>query len=131
MHPLSSIQVVAERDKLENCPPLLVKISPDLSHEERRDIASAVCAEGSGVDGLIVTNATTSRPRTLQNPSRVEKGGLTGEPLRDMATESIRDMYRLTNGEACTYVYKSMCCFSLISKPINIQFIQYIMVNSH
>ena len=49
-------------------------------------------------DGLIVSNTTIQRPATLNNPSSQEKGGLSGEPLRDMATETIADMYTLTAG---------------------------------
>ncbi|XP_070186457.1 dihydroorotate dehydrogenase (quinone), mitochondrial-like isoform X3 [Littorina saxatilis] len=53
-------QVVAERNKLrvEHKPPLLVKIAPDLSDEDKADIAAAVIREKGGVDGLIVTNTT-------------------------------------------------------------------------
>lgn len=41
-------------------PPLLVKISPDISEEDKKDIATA--ALRFGFDGLIVSNTTTSRP---------------------------------------------------------------------
>lgn len=43
-------------------------------------------------------NATSSRPPSLHSKHRSEKGGLTGEPLRNMATETIREMYTLTEG---------------------------------
>lgn len=52
-----------------------------------------------GVDGLIVSNTTVSRPASLKNHTHSqEKGGLSGLPLRDMATETISDMYLLTGG---------------------------------
>ena len=34
--------VIAERDKLPNKPPLLVKIAPDLSTQDKEDIAAVV-----------------------------------------------------------------------------------------
>jgi dihydroorotate dehydrogenase len=36
-------KVVAERDKLPNHPPLLVKLAPDLSDGDKEDIADVVC----------------------------------------------------------------------------------------
>jgi dihydroorotate dehydrogenase len=76
--------------------PLLVKIAPDLSSEERADVASV--AIRAPVDGLIVGNTTLSRPATLADPSRGEAGGLSGRPLFDLSTAVLRDMRRLTAG---------------------------------
>ena len=56
------------------------------------------------VDGLIVSNTTVSRPDSLSSSNKAEVGGLSGQPLRDMSTQVIRDMYKLTNGE-CTMIY--------------------------
>mmetsp|Transcript_64850 Transcript_64850/g.76133 ORF Transcript_64850/g.76133 Transcript_64850/m.76133 type:complete len:466 (-) Transcript_64850:56-1453(-) len=79
--------------------PLVVKIAPDLSIDEMKDIATVI-KETKGVDGLIVSNTTNSRPSTLTSPSDVvtQTGGLSGEPLRDLSTECIRQMYRFTDG---------------------------------
>nr|XP_019835584.1 PREDICTED: dihydroorotate dehydrogenase (quinone), mitochondrial isoform X2 [Bos indicus] len=51
-----------------------------------------------GIDGLIVTNSTVSRPASLQGALRSEPGGLSGKPLRDLSTQTIREMYALTQG---------------------------------
>nr|XP_023412406.1 dihydroorotate dehydrogenase (quinone), mitochondrial isoform X3 [Loxodonta africana] len=51
-----------------------------------------------GIDGLIVTNTTLSRPASLQGALRSETGGLSGKPLRDLSTQTIREMYTLTQG---------------------------------
>ncbi|XP_041352569.1 dihydroorotate dehydrogenase (quinone), mitochondrial-like [Gigantopelta aegis] len=94
-------QVVKERDSL-HCDPkpaLLLKIAPDLSDQDKQDIAAVVSREKGGVDGLIVTNTTTSRPSELQSLHKDETGGLSGEPLREMATSTVHDMYRLTRGK--------------------------------
>ncbi|KAG5461531.1 MAG: Dihydroorotate dehydrogenase [Olpidium bornovanus] len=58
-------QVVATRNKIDERPPLLVKIAPDLSDAEITDIAT-VAAECE-IDGIIVSNTTTSRPTSLRS----------------------------------------------------------------
>ena len=78
-------------------PPLLLKIAPDLTAAEKADIAAV--ALGERVDGLIVSNTTISRPPTLAAAAKTEGGGLSGAPLRDLATETVRDMYALTRGK--------------------------------
>ena len=50
------------------------------------------------VDGIIVTNTTVARPESLKSPNRTEKGGLSGKPLSIMSTQTISDMYKLTDG---------------------------------
>ena len=50
------------------------------------------------MDGLIVSNTTVSRPPSLQSFRKSEMGGLSGEPLKSLATETVKDMYRLTKG---------------------------------
>ncbi|CAN0194682.1 unnamed protein product, partial [Hapterophycus canaliculatus] len=78
--------------------PLLVKIAPDLTEKEKKEIASVVAS--TKVDGLIVSNTTISRPKHLKSENKAEGGGLSGRPLTKLATETIRDMYRLTKGKA-------------------------------
>lgn len=46
----------------------------------------------------MVSNTTVSRPETLQDPNKSEVGGLSGEPLRDLSTTTVREMYNLTKG---------------------------------
>jgi dihydroorotate dehydrogenase len=68
--------------------PLLVKLSPDL---HRDAVADAVdLAEELGLDGVIATNTTTDRPDDLRSPDAPQKGGLSGAPIRDRATEQVR-----------------------------------------
>ncbi|CAO2609900.1 Dihydroorotate dehydrogenase (quinone), mitochondrial, partial [Lemmus lemmus] len=91
-------KVLQERDALKGVrkPAVLVKIAPDLTAQDKEDIASV--ALQLGIDGLIVTNTTVSRPTGLQGALRSEVGGLSGKPLRDLSTQTIREMYALTQG---------------------------------
>ena len=76
--------------------PLLVKIAPDLTLEERRDIAQV--ALDTGIEGLIVSNTTVERPADLVSRHAHEAGGLSGRPLFGPSTALLADMYRLTQG---------------------------------
>ncbi|CAK6973387.1 dihydroorotate dehydrogenase (quinone)%2C mitochondrial [Scomber scombrus] len=93
------LTVLKERDALqgEHKPPVLVKIAPDLTAQDKQDIADVVTE--LGVDGLMVTNTTVSRPETLQDPEKSEVGGLSGQPLKDLSTRTVREMYNLTQGK--------------------------------
>jgi dihydroorotate dehydrogenase len=77
-------------------PPLLLKIAPDLTADDARDIAEVAVAEA--LDGLIVSNTTITRPAGLASPDRAEPGGLSGRPLFEPSTALLRQMYRLTEG---------------------------------
>jgi dihydroorotate dehydrogenase len=67
---------------------LLVKLSPDL---HRDAIADAVAlADDLGLDGVVATNTTTDRPDSLRSPEQAEDGGLSGKPIEDRATETVR-----------------------------------------
>ncbi len=78
-------------------PPLLVKVSPDLTAAERRAMAASLL--DMDIDGLIISNTTLSRPESLKGKARDEEGGLSGAPLFDLSTESLGDFYRLTEGK--------------------------------
>jgi dihydroorotate dehydrogenase len=77
-------------------PPLVAKIAPDLTAEERRDVAEVALA--AKVDALIVGNTTIARPPELRSRDRAEPGGLSGRPLFAPSTACLADMYRLTGG---------------------------------
>jgi len=85
--------VKAARDALPNNPPLLVKIAPDLAGADLEDVAAV--AHDVGIDGIIATNTTISRPAGLTDPQKNETGGLSGAPLRDMAKGVLSDLYQL------------------------------------
>jgi dihydroorotate dehydrogenase len=76
--------------------PLLLKIAPDLSQEERRDIAEVALA--AGIDGLVVANTTVARPAGLRGCNASEAGGLSGRPLFAQSTALLAEMHRLTEG---------------------------------
>jgi len=90
-------QVLEARDQSGVRPPLLVKIAPDVTTEERADIAAGSLATGSY--GIVISNTRIARPPGLRSPHASEAGGLSGSPLFGPSTALLADMYRLTKGE--------------------------------
>ena len=86
------IKSVQERNKIKKIPkPLLLKIAPDLSHDQLIDILT-ICDE-TQLDGLIATNTTLSREPLKEKPEVIKNmgaGGLSGLPLADRSTEVIK-----------------------------------------
>ena len=52
-----------------------------------------------GVDGLIVSNTTISRPESLNSKEKEESGGLSGKPIKELSTRVVGEMYQLTDGK--------------------------------
>ncbi len=94
--PLAALLAAARAARGAERPPLLLKLSPDLTEADKADVAAAALA--GGADGLIVANTTVARPATLRDPAAREAGGLSGRPLFAPSTAVLADMYRLTGG---------------------------------
>ena len=88
-------RLVERLRRLPACPPLLVKIAPDLDDESIDSIARLAFEEG--LAGVIAVNTSLDRlglaeRRLVQTGRRLadEPGGLSGVPLRGRALEVIR-----------------------------------------
>lgn len=77
-------------------PPLLLKIAPDLDDTQIGEIVEV--AIGRGVDGMIVSNTTVSRPDDLRGAARGEAGGLSGRPLFELSTRVLAKVARAVDG---------------------------------
>jgi dihydroorotate dehydrogenase len=83
------------RTELARPVPILVKIAPDLDRDALAAIVD-VCLAG-GIDGIIVSNTTVSRP-PLRSAHAGEAGGLSGRPLFDLSTRTLAATFRLVGG---------------------------------
>jgi dihydroorotate dehydrogenase len=73
--------------------PLLLKIAPDLTLAELDDIVAVALARG--LDGMIVSNTTVSRPQSLRDQIVARQtGGLSGVPLFDLSTRILAETAR-------------------------------------
>jgi len=79
--------------------PLLIKLSPDLEHEQLEQIVDV--ARRTNIAGIIAANTTVERPG-LRTPAKqvasFGAGGLSGAPLRLRSTAMIASLYNLTGG---------------------------------
>lgn len=73
-------ELASHHDKLM---PLMLKIAPDLGVDDIMAITKVV--QDYGLDGVIATNTTVSRPNDTE-PTYNETGGLSGRPLNALST---------------------------------------------
>ena len=76
--------------------PLVLKIAPDLDHAQINQIATLLLRHR--IDGIIATNTTLSRAGVEHLAQHAEAGGLSGAPLRDPATDVIRQLAATLQG---------------------------------
>jgi dihydroorotate dehydrogenase len=76
-------------------PPIFLKVAPDLGQGEPDQIVRA--AMQHGIDAIIVANTTVSRP-PLRSRHANESGGLSGEPLKSLALQALRDFRSASGG---------------------------------
>ncbi|MGE3690654.1 MAG: quinone-dependent dihydroorotate dehydrogenase [Novosphingobium sp.] len=77
-------------------PPVFLKVAPDLEPADIEAIARIALDKQLGA--LIVSNTTISRP-PLKSVHAGEAGGLSGEPLRELALLRLRQFRKATGGE--------------------------------
>ncbi|WP_425410862.1 quinone-dependent dihydroorotate dehydrogenase [Hyphococcus sp.] len=90
-------RVHAARDEYAADTPVFLKIAPDITDEDKADIAET--AMKTALQGLIVSNTTIERPGTLQSECAHEAGGLSGAPLFAQSTALLREFYAEIGGE--------------------------------
>jgi dihydroorotate dehydrogenase len=77
-------------------PPVFLKVAPDLDAGDPIRIVRAVADHG--IDGIIVSNTTVSRP-PLSSRHRDQTGGLSGAPLASLALHQLKAFYAVTGGQ--------------------------------
>ena len=98
--PILLKELLNEIKNLENCPPLFVKIAPDLSYKDIEDLCQLIIDEN--IDGIIATNTSLDRlgleRRKIKQTGLLlseENGGLSGKPLRLKANQIIRHIHNI------------------------------------
>lgn len=76
--------------------PIALKVAPDLQSDEIEAIADLLLSHQ--FDALIASNTTVSRPDSLKSKYAAETGGLSGAPVKDLATQCIREFHKLLHG---------------------------------
>jgi dihydroorotate dehydrogenase len=76
-------------------PPLLIKVGPDLELAELQDLCKAALEHR--IDGIVATNTTVQRASIGVQADY--PGGVSGQPLKELARRTIRQVYESTEGQ--------------------------------
>ncbi len=76
--------------------PVFVKIAPDMTDDETHSVADTLVE--CGIDGVIATNTTLSREAVKGHRFADEAGGLSGAPVRDLSTHTVKTLSEALNG---------------------------------
>lgn len=68
--------------------PLVLKIAPDLTHQQVLEIAYSI--KKNNIDGIIATNTTLQRCGVENHPLAIENGGLSGAPVLAISNKIIK-----------------------------------------
>ena len=81
--------------------PILLKVSPDLAHEQLEEIVE-YCLR-SGIDGIVAGNTTRSREGlTSISPEKIEAigaGGMSGAPVHKKNVELVKFIHQVSEGK--------------------------------
>ena len=77
--------------------PIAVKLSPDVNDKEINQIIEIILKYN--VEGIILSNTTDTNRESLEDIKKNEKGGLSGQPLRNLSTNLIKKFYKETKGK--------------------------------
>ena len=67
--------------------PIFLKFSPDIKNKDLLESINLACS--CKINGFVLTNTTTSRPKNLLSSNKFEEGGLSGKPIKYLASEKL------------------------------------------
>jgi len=77
--------------------PLLLKISPDIKDRYISEISDV--AIKNNISAMILTNTSNSNRDNLVSTTKMEVGGLSGEPMQNISTNIIKKFYKKLSGK--------------------------------
>ena len=72
--------------------PIFIKLSPDISDKNISEILEIILKYK--IDGIIISNTSDNNRNGLQDNKKMEKGGLSGQPIKDISTSLIKKFYK-------------------------------------
>ena len=85
-----------KKDKKIN-QPIAIKLSPDISDSEISRIVELI--KKHNIQGIVISNTTDRNRENLEDIKKIEAGGLSGKPLKDISTNLIKKFYKETKGK--------------------------------
>ncbi len=77
--------------------PLFIKISPDIKEIEISHIIELILKYQ--IEGVVISNTTDRNRDKLVDRNKEEKGGLSGQPVRNLSTQLIKNFYKEIKGK--------------------------------
>ena len=87
---LSKLYKLKKEKKIDT--PIFLKISPDINDQDISDIIENIFR--FKIDGLIISNTSDQNRDNLKDIKKIEKGGLSGEPIKKISTKIIKKFYK-------------------------------------
>ena len=91
------VEIKSEQEKLNSNVPIAVKVSPDLDDEQIETVSKILLNEK--IEIIIVSNTSDKNRNNLSNINKLEKGGLSGKPLKEVSNETIRKFFNLVGNQ--------------------------------
>ncbi len=82
-----------EKKELNSNIPLAIKVSPDLNDDQINEVSKIILEQEIGI--IIVSNTTDKNRENLKNLNKLEKGGLSGKPIKKISNEAISKFYKI------------------------------------
>ena len=82
-----------EKKELNSNIPLAIKVSPDLNDDQINEVSKIILEQEIGI--IIVSNTTDKNRENLKNINKLEKGGLSGNPIEKISNEAISKFYKI------------------------------------
>jgi len=76
---------------------IAIKLSPDISDSEISRIVELI--KKHNIQGIVISNTTDRNRENLEDIKKIEAGGLSGKPLKDISTNLIKKFYKETKGK--------------------------------
>ena len=91
------VEIKSEKEKLNSNVPIAVKVSPDLDDEQIETVSKILLNEK--IEIIIVSNTSDKNRNNLGNINKLEKGGLSGQPIKEVSNETIRKFFNLVGNQ--------------------------------
>ncbi|GAT75993.1 dihydroorotate dehydrogenase 2 [Ehrlichia ruminantium] len=91
---LTAISQVRKLTDYAESVPIMLKISPDISDNEKQDIVDLSLKYK--VSGLIISNTSSEYHKLLESSYTNIQGGLSGKPIFDLSTKVLSEVYKIT-----------------------------------
>ena len=89
--------IMEEKKNLNSNIPIAVKVSPDISKDQVRQISEILLEHE--IKAIIVSNTSEATRDKLGNIQRHQKGGLSGKPIEEKSNILINEFYKLLKGK--------------------------------